>query len=285
MIYIILSVICSVSVGVLIKIARRFEIDFVQIITLNYISAIFLCYFSYQPEIPLEEPLPWNLYIPLGIFLPSVFFLLAMSVKHMGIVKTDIVQRLSLFIPVLASVFIFNEQFSTLKILGLLLAFVAIYFILTRKENLENAGNNWLYPAMVMVGFGIADVLFKSLTSQTHIPYTTSLFIVFCLSLLISSIFSLYSIFFYKKPFSFLNVAFGLFLGLLNFGNILFYLKAHDALSESPTTVFASMNLGVIIAGTLIGIFYFKEKITPKNYIGIALAILAIVLITLSKLH
>lgn len=284
MIYIFLSVICSVSVGVLIKIARRFDIDFIQIITLNYVSAIFLCYFSYQPEIPVGENLPWKLYIPLGILLPSVFFLLAMSVKHIGIVKTDIAQRLSLFIPVLASVFIFQEQFTLLKIAGLALAFVAIYFILKRKENLENAGNNWIYPAIVLLGFGLADVLFKSLTTQSNIPYTTSLLIVFCLALAISILFSIYSILFQKKPFSFLNVAFGLFLGLLNFGNILFYLKAHDALSENPTTVFASMNLGVIIAGTVIGIVFFKEKITPKNYIGIVLAIVAIVLITLSKL-
>ena len=52
----------------------------------------------------------------------------------------------------------------------------------------------------------------------------------------------------------------GLILGLLNFGNILFYLKAHKALAENPSTVFAGMNMGVIILGSLAGILIFKEK-------------------------
>jgi hypothetical protein len=34
---------------------------------------------------------------------------------------------------------------------------------------------------------------------------------------------------------------------MFNFGNILFYLKAHQDFSESPSTVFAGMNLGVIV--------------------------------------
>jgi hypothetical protein len=34
-----------------------------------------------------------------------------------------------------------------------------------------------------------------------------------------------------------------------NFGNILFYLKAHQAFADNPSTVFAAMNMGVIILG------------------------------------
>jgi hypothetical protein len=44
-----------------------------------------------------------------------------------------------------------------------------------------------------------------------------------------------------------------------NFGNILFYLKAHQAFADNPSTVFAAMNMGVIILGSL-GILVFKEK-------------------------
>ncbi|MNY66481.1 EamA-like transporter family protein [compost metagenome] len=79
------------------------------------------------------------------------------------------------------------------------------------------------------------------------------------------------------------NLACGLILGFFNFGNILFYLKAHKALAENPSTVFAAMNLGVIIVGTLVGILVFKEKLTKINYIGIIMAIAAVVCITLSQ--
>jgi hypothetical protein len=40
-------------------------------------------------------------------------------------------------------------------------------------------------------------------------------------------------------------------VGAFNFGNILFYLKAHQAFADNPSTVFAAMNMGVIILGSL----------------------------------
>ncbi|RZK12730.1 MAG: EamA/RhaT family transporter, partial [Flavobacterium sp.] len=72
---------------------------------------------------------------------------------------------------------------------------------------------------------------------------------------------------------------------IFNFGNILFYLKAHREMSENPSTVFAAMNMGVIIAGSLIGIFIFRERLSKWNYLGLGLALVAIVLITLSKIY
>ena len=68
----------------------------------------------------------------------------------------------------------------------------------------------------------------------------------------------------------------GLLLGCLNFGNILSYIRAHQALADSPTLVFAGMNIGVIVCGTLAGALLFKEKISTVNAAGIALAVCAV---------
>jgi multidrug transporter EmrE-like cation transporter len=43
------------------------------------------------------------------------------------------------------------------------------------------------------------------------------------------------------------------------------------------------MNMGVIVTGSLAGMFLFKEKLTIKNYISITLALVAIVFITISQ--
>lgn len=82
-----------------------------------------------------------------------------------------------------------------------------------------------------------------------------------------------------------MNFAFGALVGIFNFGNILFYLLAHKEFSENPSTVFAGMNMGVIVLGSLTGILFFREKMSARNYLGIALALGAIVLITLSQLY
>ena len=70
----------------------------------------------------------------------------------------------------------------------------------------------------------------------------------------------------------------GVALGLANFGNILTYIRAHQSLPEHPALVFASMNMGVITLGTLVGALAFREQLTRVNLLGIALALAAIVL-------
>lgn len=285
MFYIVLSIICSVSVGALLKFSKRYSFDIIQVIAVNYILALGLCYITFQPDVSVvNSSSPWKIYIGLAILLPSVFLLLASSIKHIGIVKTDIAQRLSLFIPILAAYFIFKENFTTLKLMGLIVGFPAIFLTLSKKQS-DTQENRWIFPVLVLLGFGIIDILFKQIALEKSIPYTTSLFIVFCGALALALCFTIYSVFIKKNLIQWKNIIIGAFLGILNFGNILFYLKAHKAFSENPSTVFAAMNLGVIVLGSLVGIIAFKEKVTLKNYIGIVLALGSIVLITLSQIQ
>ena len=283
MLFLILSIICSVTVGVIFKISRKYDVNNSQIVTANYVFALLLCYLVYNPDLnAVEKESPWSLYIVIGLLLPSVFLFLAASIKHIGIVKTDAAQRLSLFIPILAAWFIFKEDFNTFKVTALLIGFPAIVLILTKPA--ENSKNKWIYPAVVMLGFGLIDILFKQIALFTTLPYTTSLFVVFSIALLIMVTVVLYETIFNKVILNLKNLAFGALVGVFNFGNILFYLKAHQAFAENPSTVFAGMNMGVIIIGSIIGILVFKEKLTKMNYTGLALALVAIVLIFISQL-
>ena len=281
--FVILSVICSVTVGIFLKVAKRFQLNIFQIITFNYFSALLLTYFTFKPELTFKEKtIPYPLFIGLAILLPIVFLIQAKSIKEVGIVKTDIAQRLSLFIPLTASYFLFNETFSQLKIIGFIIGFSAIFFTLNKKS--ESKSDNWVYPLLVLLGFGIIDILFKKVAVFKDFSFTTSLFIIFCGAFIISILFLIGKILIQKEKLESKNILWGLALGILNFGNILFYLKAHKALAENPSTVFAGMNMGVIILGSLAGILLFKEKMTKWNYFGIILAIISIIIITLSQL-
>jgi len=286
MIYIILSVFCSVTVAVLLKLSKRYQISIIQAVTVNYLTAITLCFLFFKPDTTLvNKAAPWPIYAGLAILLPTIFLFLAASVKNLGIVKTDVAQRLSLFIPILAAYFIFKEDFSQLKFIGLGIGFIAIILTFLRKSEGRSKSGNWIYPLAVFVGFGLIDVLFKQVALHKELPYTTSLFIVFCLAFLVSLVIVLAMVISKKTRLQLVNIGCGLILGLFNFGNILFYLKAHKTLSSNPSTVFAAMNLGVIVVGTVVGVILFKEKLSKLNYFGIALAICAVILITLSQLN
>nr|WP_315232311.1 EamA family transporter [uncultured Flavobacterium sp.] len=282
MLFLILSIICSVTVGVIFKVARKYTISHTQIVAWNYVFAGTLCYLSFSPDLnTVESTAPWWLYITIGILLPSIFLFLAASIKHMGIVKTDAAQRLSLFIPILAAWLLFKEEFNMLKISAFVLAIPALLLILTK--NTENTKNKWGYPAVVLIGFGIIDILFKQIATYTSLPYTTSLFVILGIAMCIMFTVVAYEVIFKKVTLNIHNILFGGLVGIFNFGNILFYLKAHQEFSKNPSTVFAGMNMGVIIIGSLVGVLIFKEKLSKMNFIGLFLALIAIVLIVLSQ--
>jgi len=282
MLFLVLSILCSVIVGVIFKITRKYDNNPTQIVAFNYITALALCYFTFAPDLTeVHTTAPWNIYLAVGILLPVVFLFLIASIKYMGIVKTDAAQRLSLFIPILAAWFIFKEDFNLYKIIGLIVGFVALLFIL--KKQSQNTENKWIYPAIVLLGFGVIDILFKQIALYTALPYTTSLFIVFDIALAVSLLVVVYEVTLKKVKLNYKNILFGGLVGVFNFGNILFYLKAHKAFSENPSTVFAGMNIGVIILGSLVGIVFFKEKLSKINFAGLFLALIAIVLIVMSQ--
>lgn len=282
MLFLVLSILCSVIVGVIFKITRKYNGNPTQIVAFNYAVALALCYFSYSPNLAeVDGNAPWSLYIAIGVLLPFVFLSLFASIKHIGIVKTDAAQRLSLFIPILAAWLIFKEEFNSYKVIGIVIGFLALLFIL-RKQS-ENTENKWFFPAAVLLGFGVIDILFKQIALYTNLPYTTSLFVVFCIALSMAVLIAIYQIGVKNVKLESKNILFGALVGIFNFGNILFYLKAHKAFAENPSTVFAGMNMGVIVLGSIVGLLFFKEKLSKINFIGIFLALISIVFIVISQ--
>lgn len=282
MIYIIFSVCCSVFVSVLLKLAKRYEIDTRQAIMWNYSIAALLTWIFYRPSWPSINDTLYPAYIALGLLLPSLFLVLALSVRFTGIVKTDIAQRLSLFIPILAAFLIFGEDFSAMKIAGIAIAFLAIICSVPWQKTERGSSSYWIYPVIVFVGMGIIDILFKQIAKATNIPFTSSLIVVFILSFVISALFLLYLFISKKLKFTIANVFCGWILGIANFGNILFYMKAHQQLAQTPSLVFSGMNIGVILLGSLVGVWVFREKLSRLNYAGIVLALISIILMSLS---
>lgn len=286
MLYVICSIICSVFVGVSLKIVKKGNGSFQQIITWNYLFAILLTYSVYKPKFTLNFDLSTEvLLVTLSILLPFIFIFQAKAIKYNGIVKTDIAQRLSLIISLICSYFVFKDTFNSYKIIGIVFAFVAIFFTLYKKNSAQEEENKPQYLFIILLGFGVIDVLFKAIAGLSVISFTEVLYLVFIGAFIMSSLISIYTIIKKKELFDIKNALWGLAVGGLNFGNICFYIKAHQALSNNPSTVFAGMNMGVILLGSCIGILIFKERVTKLNYIGILLAIISIVFITYSQLQ
>ena len=275
----IIAVLCSVAVSVLLKIARKRNIIIQQAIAFNYIVALSLSWFLLKPDfkgleftdfIAQSENTP--IFLALGILLPSVFIIMSKAVEFAGIVRSDAAQRLSLFLPILAAFLIFHEPLSQSKAVGIVLAFVGLFCLLS-KPNEQSAVDfrGVLGLVGVWFGYGIIDILFKQVAKSGG-AFPTTLFIAFSLAACIMFIYLLFK----RTQWNVANFIGGIILGGLNFFNILFYIKAHQSFGSNPTLVFAGMNIGVICLGTITGALIFKEKISKINWLGIVFSLCAI---------
>lgn len=269
----------------MLKLAKRYHIDVYQAVVWNYSMAVFLSWLFLKPKLVHLSGAPIVNYALLGLLLPSLFIVIGISIKQSGIVRTDIAQRLSLLIPIIAAFLLFGEHNSLLKSVGILTGFAAILCTIPWKTSgvVGKVGANaWLYLLMVFVGMGLIDVLFKQIAAFKAVTYGTSLFIVFVLAFAFSLAGLVYQVAAKKMKFSWPHILIGWVLGIANFGNILFYIKAHKALADKPSTVFSAMNIGVIVFGALIGLIIFKEKLSLLNKAGILIAIIAVVILSIS---
>ena len=275
----IIAVLCSVAVSVLLKVARKRNIIIQQAIAFNYIVALSLSWFLLKPDfkgleftdfIAQSENTP--IFLALGILLPSVFIIMSKAVEFAGIVRSDAAQRLSLFLPILAAFLIFHETLSQSKVVGIVLAFVGLFCLLS-KPNQQSAVDfrGVLGLVGVWFGYGIIDILFKQVAKSGG-AFPTTLFIAFSLAACIMFIYLLFK----RTQWNVASFIGGIILGVLNFFNILFYIKAHQNFGANPTLVFAGMNIGVICLGTITGALIFKEKISKVNWLGIVFSLCAI---------
>ncbi len=277
MIYILLAVAFSVAVSVLLKVARSRGIDIVQAVATNYVVAALLAVLllGATPQAAIDAKATWTPLLLLGILLPAIFLVLARSVRSAGIVRTDVAQRLSLFVSLIAAFAFLGDTLTQAKTLGIVLALAAVFCVLWRKERGAMERGGWMAPLAVFAGFGAIDICFK-LVAQAGAPFASALLASFLIAMVLCWIAVLVRAATRTAPVTARSLGFGLLLGAANFANILFYVRGHQALPNSPALVFASMNVGVVVVGTLVGAFGFKERLAPVNWLGIALAIGAI---------
>ena len=276
MIYLVVSILSSVSVSVLLKISRSKKIDIEQAVAVNYLVAVSLTMAVLKPDLSVWQSYlsTWWLFAALGVLLPSVFVIMGRAVQQAGIVKSDAAQRLSLFLPVAASFLIFNETPSVGRLVGLALAFAALFCLLWKEGGGKKSGGTLSQAALLLgvwAGYGIIDILFKQV-AKSGTAFGGNLLVAFILAGVL-----MFGYLFAKgTKWSAAGILGGLVLGGLNFANIWSYVRAHQVMSENPTIVFAGMNIGVIVLGTLVGALAFREKISTVNMAGIVVAICSI---------
>ncbi|MCU0370404.1 MAG: hypothetical protein MUC31_03225 [Bacteroidales bacterium] len=279
--FIVLSVVQSVLILITFKLFDRYRIDNLQAIVVNYIVAG-----SFGLLISSTEWTPAGLtrfgWFPtalvLGLMFISTFFLFALSSQKVGVAVTSVTSKMSLVIPVLISVILWEENLNAVRVTGIILALAAFYLTFRQKGRIAWKAKYTYLPLLVFTGNGLVDTTMK-FADHYYIKDDLELFltVVFMTAFLIGlSILSVRLIKGNTKV-SGVNILGGIFLGLINFGSTYFMLKAIAVFESS--VVFPVTNAAIVGLSGIVGYIGFREKLSWINWTGIITAMAAILII------
>ncbi len=284
--YLILSVVFSVLLLVNFRAHARFQVDTRIAILLNYPVCFLTAYFHQPSAIPFLWPSLGESFLLMfmGVGFVITFLLSGFSTQKNGMAPTSLANNISLVIPVLINLFILKTggELTSWVALGLLLSFGSIYFCSPQLTSSEGVKPVVGLLIAVFVAYGLTNTLFSYLNST--LTYVVGGTLPFIMMLLIGSMVSSAIVLIWKTFNGTLNwnrnsVWAAIPLGLPNFFSFYFLLKALDAYQNNAAVVLTMYNLSVILLSALSAYVFFNERLTAKQWIGILLGCIGIVLL------
>jgi drug/metabolite transporter (DMT)-like permease len=287
LIYLLLSILASTIIFIIFKLFEKFQINIFQAIVVNYCIAFTTGILSYNGTITISQlpNLDWFYYtLILGALFIIVFNLMAITTQKSGLSVVSVATKMSVVVPVLFGLLYYNESLGTVKLIGIAIALIAVYLTSNKsKQGITVNRKSIVLPILVFIGSGIIDTSIKFLedtyVANNDVPLFSA--IIFLAAAIIGFIFIIIQIIRGSFNFEFKNIIAGICLGVPNYFSIYFLVQTLRSDILESSGIFAINNVSIVALSTFAGIFIFKEKLIRKNWIGIALAILSIVLISI----
>jgi drug/metabolite transporter (DMT)-like permease len=290
MIYILLSILCSTILVLLLRLFGKYEVNTFQAILFNYYTCVASAWVT-MGHFPIPSDLAQKDWFPFALILGFTFITgfnaVGGTIRYFGVALGSITQKMTLLFVVIFSVLYYHESVTWSKVLGIILSIAAIFLTSYSVDNQENTQENkktlldWLrFPVAALLLSSVIDVLLLYLQKSTQ---TDSADVSFVASLfgtagVLGTVYFIYGLLTKQMIFDKKNVLAGIVLGVPNFASIVFLLKSIGQKIDG-SVVFTLTNVGIIVASTLGAWLFFKEKMGFYKIIGVAMAVVAIVLI------
>lgn len=286
MINIILGILCFNVILVLFKFLGIKKIDNLQALIFNYLFAgLYGIWYSW--EIFTWDNLVYADFSPygfgIGFFFITSFLLLAIAAQKIGMGISTTANKMSVILPIIAAIVLFNESVTVQKIIGISLALLAVYFVTKTKNNQANINiKNTLLLLLIFIGQGVADIFFNLAQTLYVNEAQTGLFFtcIFLSASAIGVIMLFYKLLKKQTRFNAKAIFWGFLIGTFNFGTLYFFFQALESEILESSKIYPIFNIAIVLIAALVGYFGFKEKLNMKNWLGIAFAVISIVLLS-----
>jgi drug/metabolite transporter (DMT)-like permease len=280
MLDLILTIFCSTSIALLIRFSGTKNEKPIILLAANYfiaslISLFYIFYFDSKFSLTVV-----SFGLILGLLFVLSFFAFTRAVSLAGTALATVSSRLSVIVPLLLSIIIFNEQPTVFQITGMLIGLVTIWFfylsIKGTNSTVKNDKIKYFYLLAVLIGIGINDFsmkIFQQTYSEVEKPY-------FLFSIFFSAF--LYSLFYTKMAKISLEkntIIKGAILGVPNVYSTIFLI---GALTQLPAVlVFPLTNIGIILLTAILARLIFKERLNLYGILSLILGLISILFLSL----
>lgn len=287
MFYLFATILLNVFIFLIFKIFPKYKVTSLYAIVFNYWTCVVTGSLFYG-SFPVSEHSPdyswfwWALFN--GGYFISLFNLMSYCTRRYGVTAATVPNKLSLVIPVLFSIALYNEEVSVLKIGGVLLAIPAIYLASRSKED-DGKKSGLFFPLLLFVSSGLLDTMLKYI-EQRHLPNADSQAVftihVFLFAALFGTIVMITTAVRSNNMFKMRDVLAGVILGVPNYFSVYYFIRFLNSNVLESSAAIPVNNIGIVVVSSLAAILFLKEKPTIHRIAGLGLAVVAILMIAFS---
>ncbi len=284
MIALLFCILVSTLISLFFKAFQLYGVRNLPAIVVNYFVCV-ACGIAFQGSFPFSSAIYHADWLPLagvlGFLFIGGFNLNALCIQRAGIAITSVVQRISLLLSVAFAVLFYKESIGLWQGLGIAIGLVAVVLSVRFQPTATSSRSVWLLPLGVFVVAGAIESLLtvaqRTFSAEADVSFTVTLFLWAGILGLIYALL--------RPPsdgsprFTRRDFLGGIALGIPNFFSIhLILLALGDGLKAA--TVFPILNVATIVLSAVAALVLFKEQLSPKQWTGVGLAVIAIALIT-----
>ncbi len=290
MIYLIASIVLTSYLTLFFKFLEKLGLSSFQVIVINYFTCVAtgIVVNGTVPDYGTAISQPWFRWaVIMGFTFISIFNVVAFTARKIGVAVASVANKLSLVIPFVFSLALYNEAASMLQIAGIIVALAAVVLTCLPDKRVVATHNDEMkflsiiFPIILFIGSGLLDTMIKYvehnfLNGQNNNDYLITAFLS---AGVMGAIVWIYFALRGKLRFDKRAIVAGIALGIPNYFSIFALIEALKSFPSKSGVVIPVNNMGIVLFSSVVAWLIYKERLSLINWIGIGLSLAAITMI------
>jgi drug/metabolite transporter (DMT)-like permease len=284
------SIVFSSYLTLSFKVLQRYGIHLMQAIVFNYWTCVITGSFV-NGRFPIHAGTVNEKWFQWACIMGGMFFvifnIIGFTAQKIGVAVASVANKLSLIIPFIFSIYLYNEETTALKIAGIIIALAAV--ILTcypqKKENESSASASKtlliIFPVILFFSSGLLDTLIKYVEQQFLNDDNKNDYLItaFAAAGTVGTAVMSFLLFTGKMKFDKKSILAGIIIGIPNYFSIWCLVRVLKDYATNSSQIIPINNMGIVLFSAVAAMVLFKEKLSVINWAGIILSLGAIALI------